>query len=87
MPTALATPEHALAILADRMRPYKAWADTVKTGDKVGLARYFVAEIGTVCTQLADQTVPKRTNDSDRAVMLLGYLSRPKKEESTTTEK
>ncbi|MCA9194237.1 MAG: type I-C CRISPR-associated protein Cas8c/Csd1 [Planctomycetales bacterium] len=86
MPTALATPEHALSILADRMRPYKAWADTVRTGEKVGLARYFIAEMGEVCNQIAEQNVPKRTNDSDRATMLLGYLCRPKKVESTTTE-
>jgi hypothetical protein len=83
MPTALATPEHALTILADRIRPYKAWADTVRAGEKVGLARYFVSEIGEVCNQLAAQSVPKRTDDSDRATMLLGYLCRPKKEEST----
>lgn len=85
MPTALATPEHALSILADRMRPYKAWADTVRIGEKVGLARYFIAEMGDVCNQLAAQEVPKRTSDSDRATMLLGYLCRPEKEQSTAT--
>lgn len=85
MPTALTTPEHALAILADRMRPYKAWADTVRSGEKIGLARYFVAEMGDVCNQLAEQDLPKRTSDSDRATMLLGYLCRPKKEQLAIT--
>lgn len=85
MSTALSTPENALSILGDRLKPYKAWADTVRTGEKVGLARYFVAEMGQVCNQLAEQTIPKRTNDTDRATMLLGYLSRPQKENATTS--
>lgn len=80
MATALSTPEHALAILADRMRPYYAWAQTVQSGEGIGLVKYFLAQLRAVATDLAEQDIPKRASDSDRAIMLLGYLSRPEKE-------
>ena len=82
MPTALNTPVQALSILADRIRPYWAWAQTVNKGEKVGLAKYLLAQLSGVSTQLAECDLPTRTNDADRAVMLLGYLSRPEKDSS-----
>lgn len=80
MPTALNTPIQALSVLADRMRPYQAWAQTVQSGENVGLAKYLLSQLSSVSTQLANCEIPKRTNDSDRATMLLGYLSRPEKD-------
>ncbi|MDA1054086.1 MAG: hypothetical protein O3C40_26865 [Planctomycetota bacterium] len=83
MSTALSTPEHAISILAERMKPYHAWAQTVQTGENVGLAKYLLSQLSKVSTQLAEHEIPKKTNDSDRATMLLGYLSRPEKETPT----
>jgi len=85
MPTALNTPVQALSILGDRIRPYWAWAQTVNKGEKVGLAKYLLAQLSGVSTQLAECELPKRTSDADRAVMLLGYLSRPEKESPNLT--
>lgn len=87
MSTALGAPEHALSVLAERVRPYQAWAQTVHTGDNVGLAKYLLSQLSAVSTQLAELDIPTRTNDSDRATMLLGYLSRPEKVTSTNGEK
>ncbi|TWT84893.1 hypothetical protein CA13_63740 [Planctomycetes bacterium CA13] len=84
MSTALSTPEHALSVLAERMRPYQAWAQTVHTGENVGLAKYLLSHLSAVSIQLAELDIPTRTNDSDRATMLLGYLSRPAKDTRTT---
>ncbi len=86
MSTALSTPEHALSVLAERMRPYHASAQTVHTGENVGLAKYLLSQLSNVSTQLADLDIPQRTSDSDRATMLLGYLSRPEKSTPTTEE-
>lgn len=84
MPTALQTPVQALSVLADRVRPYQAWAQTVQSGENVGLAKYLLSQLSSVSTQLANCEIPTRTNDSDRATMLLGYLSRPEKETPET---
>lgn len=83
MSTALSTPEHAISVLAERMKPYYAWAQTVHTGESVGLTKYFLSQLSKVSTHLAELEIPKKTNDSDRATMLLGYLSRPEKETPT----
>ncbi len=80
MSTALNAPEHAISVLAERMRPYYAWAQTLHTGENIGLTKYFLTQLGNVSNQLAELELPKRTNDADRATMLLGYLSRPEKE-------
>lgn len=83
MSTALSTPEHAISVLANRMKPYYAWAQTVHTGENVGLTKYFLSQLSKVSTQLSELEIPKKTNDSDRATMLLGYLSRPENESPT----
>ena len=74
MPTALETPQKALAILSNRILPYQAWVKTVK-GEDAGLPRYFLAEIGKLSASLSSQRLPDRCNDSDKAEMLLGYLA------------
>jgi hypothetical protein len=74
MPTALETPQKALAILSNRILPYQAWAKTVR-GEDAGLPRYFLAEIGKLSASLSSQPLPGRCDDGDKAEMLLGYLA------------
>lgn len=78
MATALEEPEKALALYSNRILPYQAWAKTV-TGDPAGLARYFLAELGSVCADISGCAIPARCADADRAQMLIGYLARPEK--------
>ncbi len=84
MSTALHTPIQALSVLADRVRPYQAWAQTVQSGENIGLAKYLLSQLSNVSTELAKCEIPTRTNDTDRATMLLGYLSRPEKDTPET---
>jgi len=76
-----------LSVLAERIKPYYAWAQTVQVGEKIALTKYFLGQLGSVATKLAELELPKRTNDADRAAMLLGYLSRSEKDQSTTEDK
>ncbi len=82
MTNAMETPEKALALLWQRIKPYHAWAQTVQGGDEVRLAKYFLGEIGRVCASLSDTDVPSRCSDTDKVAMLLGYLARSEKEKS-----
>lgn len=85
MPTALEEPVKALALYSNRILPYQAWAKTV-SGDAAGLARYFLAELGKVCSDVPLTTIPERCTDSDKAQMLIGYLTRPEKYNSDTKQ-
>ena len=76
MATALETPEKALSMLSQRVLPYQAWARTVKEGDRVGLVKTFLKQLGEVSEQLKDVIMPQRSSDADKAQMLLGYLAR-----------
>lgn len=78
MATALEEPEKALALYAQRILPYQAWAKTV-SGEAAGLARFFLSELGKVCSDVALVDVPRRCADADKAQMLLGYLARTEK--------
>ena len=80
MSTALQQPEKALSLFAQRVLPYQAWANTVNTGENVGLAKYFLKEIGTVSKVLTETTIPATLNDTERAEMILGYLANSKSE-------
>lgn len=82
MATALETPEKALSMLSQRVLPYQAWARTVKDGDRVGLVKTFLKQLGEVSEQLKDTTMPQRSNDADKAQMLLGYLARIESEKN-----
>lgn len=84
MPTALEEPVKALALYSNRILPYQAWAKTV-SGDAAGLARYFLAELGGVCSAISQSAIPVRCADEDKAQMLLGYLAKTEKSDSTTT--
>lgn len=76
MATAQEEPTKALSVLWGRIKPYHAWAQTLKEGDHVGLVRYFLKKLGEVSAQLKDAELPKRCTDVDKAQMLLGYLAR-----------
>jgi len=78
MATALEEPEKALALYAQRILPYQAWAKTA-SGDGAGLAKYFLAELGKACSDVALGPVPRRCVDADKAQMLLGYLAKAEK--------
>lgn len=84
MVTALEEPEKALALYAQRILPYQAWAKTVG-GEGAGLAKYFLSELGKACSEVALADIPRRCADADKAQMLLGYLARAEKSDSTTT--
>ena len=82
MTSAMEAPEQALALLWQRIKPYHAWAQTVQGGDEVRLAKYFLGEMGRVCSSLSEKDMPNRCSDTDKVAMLLGYLARPEKENS-----
>ncbi|NCP03285.1 MAG: hypothetical protein GW861_07900 [Deltaproteobacteria bacterium] len=82
MATALETPEKALSMLSQRVLPYQAWARTVKEGDRVGLVKTFLKQLGEVSEQLKEAPLPQRSSDTDKAQMLLGYLARVESEKN-----
>lgn len=73
MSVALANPENAISLLAERIKPYLAWAQTVQSGNKVGLTKYFLKQLSEISSELSDLDIPTRCTDSDRATTLLGY--------------
>lgn len=81
MQAALETPVQALAMLARRLPPYLAWAQTNSTND-AGLSHFFLKQYRLVSQQLAVEELPKRLNDNERAVLLLGYLAGVPKEDA-----
>lgn len=76
MATAQEEPVKALSVLWGRIKPYHAWAQTLKDGEHVGLVRYFLKHLGEVSDQLKDLELPTRCTDADKAQMLLGYLAK-----------
>ena len=82
MTSAMETPEKALALVWQRIKPYHAWGQTVQGGDEVRLAKYFLGEMGRVCASLSETDLPSRCSDTDKVAMLLGYLARSEKEKS-----
>lgn len=75
MTTALEEPGKALALYAQRILPYQAWARTAK-GDEGKLAGWFLSELGKVCSDVALAKIPDRCADTDKAQMMLGYLAK-----------
>jgi len=78
---ALDNPVVALARLAERIRPYKGWADTY-SGEDAGLVHWFVRQMAECEKQIDDLSIlPKRMADVHKAQLLLGYLAdNPKSE-------
>lgn len=81
MTSAMETPEKALALLWQRVKPYHAWAQTVQGGDEVRLPKYLLGEMGRVCASLAEANLPSRCSDTDKVAMLIGYLARSETKE------
>jgi hypothetical protein len=81
MATAIDNPERGLVRLRERIMIYKAWADKVN-GEKYGLAKWALSQMGQVANELAGVDLPTRTDDAAKAQMLLGYLERSKKDNS-----
>lgn len=86
MPAALEQPTQALALLSQRILPYQAWAKAVQGGD-VGLAKFFLGEMGKLCNELSSLSLPERCDDAAKAQMLLGYLARTEKADDSTVVK
>lgn len=80
---ALQDPAKGLARLEERLIIYKAWADKFR-GDKAGLAKWCLREMGKVSECLAEKGIPSKMDDLARAEVLLGYLAHPEKEEKQT---
>jgi hypothetical protein len=80
MSTALQQPIAAMSLFAQRVLPYWAWADTVKEGENVGLAKYFLKEMRAISHALNDTKLPSTLSEAERAEMILGYIANPKSE-------
>ncbi len=80
MTTAMDSPEKAIVLLWQRIKPYYAWAQTVQGGDEVRLAKYFLGQLGKVSSELKDTELPTRCTDPEKAELLLGYLARAEKD-------
>ncbi len=75
MPSAIDNPVRGLARLRERLMIYQAWANKIQ-GDDSRLAKWSLKEMGSVCNKLAKLDLSDRTNDLDKAQMLLGYIAR-----------
>jgi len=74
MAAALDSPTQALAQLALRIPTYLGWAKTNSTAS-VGLSRYFLKEFAIIESKLRDASMPVRLGDTEKAQLLLGYIS------------
>lgn len=72
MAVARDNPMAAVARLNDRLPFYTAWAE--RSGD--GLARWAVARLRDTATNLAATTLPSSTGNSEKAQLMLGYISK-----------
>ena len=78
MQTALESPQSALALYAQRILPYQAWARTCKASGQgpETLAKYFLAQLGEACSEISLLDIPERASDADKAQLILGYLAK-----------
>lgn len=80
MSAALDSPVQVLSQLALRLKPYYGWAQTSRENESGKLAGYFIGQYGDVAAKLAEESLPTRFNDAERAQLLLGYLASNKKQ-------
>ena len=81
MQTALETPQSAVALYAQRILPYQAWAKTCTVPDGFSperLAKSLLGQLADVCSEIALTDIPERGSDADKAQMILGYLATTK---------
>lgn len=78
MQAALESPQSALALYAQRILPYQAWARTCKASGQgpETLAKYFLAQLGEACSEISLLDIPERASDADKAQLILGYLTK-----------
>ena len=80
-------PARAFAVLGERLKIYRAWADTARVEKQntpdlqraVRTAKWVLRQMSEVAP-VVHGNWPERLDDRDRAEMLLGYLSRGDKE-------
>lgn len=74
---ALQNPLEAFVTLSRRLtHPYISWAKRIKTDDKPGkIAKYCLKKIAELTEVLSNSQIPTDTFDTDKAQLLLGYLS------------
>ena len=81
MQTALETPQSALALYAQRILPYQAWAKTCTPPEGFSperLAKSLLGQLADICSEVALTDIPERGSDADKAQMILGYLAKTK---------
>lgn len=82
MQTALETPQMALALYAQRILPYQAWAKTCTVPKEnlspEKLAKSLLGQLANTCEEAALSEIPERANDAAKAQMILGYLGKTK---------
>jgi len=78
---ALDQPVSALARLAERIKPYRGWADTYSEEDS-GLVHWLVRQMSEAEKGILVDQLPSRMSDPDKAKLLLGYLADLKSAES-----
>lgn len=81
MQTALETPQSALALYAQRILPYQAWAKTCTAPEGYSperLAKSLLGQLADVCAEVVLTGIPERGSDADKAQMILGYLAKTK---------
>jgi len=85
MSTALESPGRVFSVYCQRILPYQSWARTNKT-EVVKLTNWMNKKLGDIAFELAavlkDEGFGSRLNDSEKAMLLLGYLAGARKEET-----
>lgn len=87
MRSALQNPLEAFVNLSSRLaHPYISWAKRVGTDNKPGqIAKNCIRKIGELTEELSKTQLPTDINDTDRAKLLLGYLSYGVKKDQTAS--
>lgn len=80
MSSVIENPVKGLARLRERLMIYQSWANTAQ-GPDFRLAKWVLSQMSKVSSELAGIDLPDRTNDADKAQILLGYLARSEAKE------
>jgi hypothetical protein len=78
MPAAADNPENAIDRLRERMNIYQAWATKI-SGEEYRLTKWALGQMGTI-SHAIKRPLPTKTDQTFRAELFLGYMSRPPKE-------
>jgi hypothetical protein len=88
MKLALQNPLEAFLTLSSRLaHPYYSWAKRVRTDEKPGqIAKCCIRKIAELTDELSKAQLPTEINDSEKAKLLLGYLSYGAKREQPASD-